>query len=118
MDCHPRILEPSKPKPSSNASSSSSCGGALKCCHVPRKSRNLKSTTSIFFSFISFNTSPTVCGNIWFVPPLDFLLESFFLITIVVTSSSYSQVFHFIAHPRRARLFLSLLPLPSEKEIS
>src|ERR1700704_2153126 len=40
----PRMLEPSKPKPSSKISSVSSRIGQLKCCQVPKVSTNLMST--------------------------------------------------------------------------
>src|SRR6185437_9921615 len=40
----PRMLEPSKPSPSSKTSSVSSLMGQLKCCHVPKVSTNLMST--------------------------------------------------------------------------
>src|SRR5436190_18103646 len=40
----PRMLEPSKPRPSSKESSVNSLIGMLKCCHVPRVSTNLMST--------------------------------------------------------------------------
>ena len=35
--CQPRMLEPSKPKPRSKVSSSSSRAGTEKCCHRPGK---------------------------------------------------------------------------------
>src|SRR5687767_11688939 len=40
---HPRMEEPSKPKPSSNTSSVNSAMGTLKCCQVPKVSTNLMS---------------------------------------------------------------------------
>src|SRR5258708_16058941 len=40
----PRMLEPSKPKPSSKISSVNSLMGQLKCCQVPKVSTNLMST--------------------------------------------------------------------------
>src|SRR5437899_6037235 len=40
----PRMLEPSKPRPSANDSSFSSPIGTLKCCQVPNVSTNLTST--------------------------------------------------------------------------
>ena len=42
--CQPRMLEPSKPRPSSNMPASNSSAGIEKCCQVPGKSTNLKST--------------------------------------------------------------------------
>src|ERR1700693_743054 len=47
---HPRIDEPSKPRPSSNTSSVSSASGMVKCCQRPRKSMNLRSTITAFLS--------------------------------------------------------------------
>src|SRR5579872_1512916 len=40
----PRMLEPSKPKPSAKISSVNSRMGQLKCCQVPKVSTNLMST--------------------------------------------------------------------------
>ncbi len=44
MDFHPRMEEPSKPRPSEKTSSVSSPMGQEKCCQVPKVSTNLKST--------------------------------------------------------------------------
>src|SRR6266850_3492975 len=44
MDFQPRMLEPSKPKPSSKTSSVSSPMGQEKCCQVPKVSTNFTST--------------------------------------------------------------------------
>ena len=44
MPCQPRIEEPSKPSPSSNADSSNAEIGSVMCCHVPSRSQNLRST--------------------------------------------------------------------------
>src|SRR5436190_8956853 len=44
MDFQPRMLEPSKPKPSSKTSSVSSPIGQEKCCQVPKVSTNFTST--------------------------------------------------------------------------
>ena len=40
----PRMLEPSKPKPSSKTSSVNSLMGTVKCCQVPKVSTNFTST--------------------------------------------------------------------------
>src|SRR4029079_5485407 len=40
----PRMLEPSKPKPSSKTSSGNSLNGTVKCCQVPKVSTNFTST--------------------------------------------------------------------------
>src|SRR5512141_3386897 len=42
--CQPRIDEPSKPRPASKTSSVSSYSGIEKCCQMPTKSMNLRST--------------------------------------------------------------------------
>src|ERR1035437_6099544 len=57
IGCQPRIEEPSNPRPSSNTASSISLGGTVKCCQMPRKSLNLKSTATAFCSFINLMTS-------------------------------------------------------------
>ena len=44
ISCQPRIDEPSKPRPSWNRSGSKSAMGMVKCCQVPGRSTNLKST--------------------------------------------------------------------------
>src|ERR1035437_4459885 len=57
IGCQPRIDEPSQPSPSSNSASSISPMGMVKCCQMPRKSLNLKSTATAFCSFINLMTS-------------------------------------------------------------
>ena len=57
IGCQPRMLDPSKPNPSSKASIVSSSTGTEKCCHIPGKSMNFRSTISTFFSLTSFKTS-------------------------------------------------------------
>src|SRR5271169_6630894 len=57
IGCQPRIEEPSNPSPSSNTASSISLGGTVKCCQMPRKSLNFKSTATAFCSCISLMTS-------------------------------------------------------------
>src|SRR5438552_3478961 len=57
MGCQPRIEEPSNPSPSSNTASSISLGGTVKCCQIPRKSLNLKSIATAFWSFMNLITS-------------------------------------------------------------
>src|SRR5205809_3615900 len=44
MDFQPRMLEPSKPRPSAKEPSLSSLRGMLKCCQVPKVSTNFTST--------------------------------------------------------------------------
>ena len=55
--CQPRMLEPSKPRPSSNTSSVSLFTGTVKCCQTPGKSMNRKSTARTFFSRQNAKTS-------------------------------------------------------------
>src|SRR5581483_1554593 len=61
IGCQPRIDEPSKPEPSSKSSSLSSLVGIVKCCQMPIRSRNLRSTASTLLSFANFSTSLGVC---------------------------------------------------------
>ncbi len=49
MACQPRMDEPSNPSPSSNTASVSSSMGMVKCCQMPRKSLNLRSTNCALF---------------------------------------------------------------------
>src|SRR5437762_887637 len=57
IGCQPRIDEPSNPSPSSNTASSISLGGTVKCCQIPRKSLNLKSIATAFWSFMNLIAS-------------------------------------------------------------
>src|SRR2546421_9389728 len=50
MPCQPRMLEPSKPRPSSKTPSSSLPTGIVKCCEVPKRSVNRRSTALTSFS--------------------------------------------------------------------
>src|SRR5262245_51414287 len=61
IGCHPRIDEPSSPEPSSNSSSPSSLVGIVKCCQVPSRSQNLRSTASTLLSLANLSTSLGVC---------------------------------------------------------
>src|SRR5215204_1377965 len=56
---HPLMEEPSNPDPSLNSVSVSSLIGMLKCCQVPIKSTNLRSTIWTFVFFANSNTSRT-----------------------------------------------------------
>src|SRR6266404_7371663 len=56
----PRMLEPSKPRPSLKISSSYSVSVVVKCCHVPSKSVNLKSINFKLWSLIILLTSDGV----------------------------------------------------------
>src|SRR5205814_3766242 len=53
----PRILEPSKPRPSVKISSLYSVSVVVKCCQVPGRSVNLKSTSFTSRSLIILETS-------------------------------------------------------------
>src|SRR5688500_14658838 len=64
----PRMLEPSKPSPSSKMSSFNSSTGIVQCCQVPGRSTNLRSTILAPLSLASLSTSPAVFA-IPFVPP-------------------------------------------------
>jgi len=57
---YPRIDEPSKPRPSANTSSVSSCAGTEKCCIKPGRSQNRTSTISTSRSLTNFKTSLAV----------------------------------------------------------
>ncbi len=57
MACQPRMLEPSKPRPSSKMSSVSLFAGMVKCCQMPGKSMNRRSTALTSFSRHSAKTS-------------------------------------------------------------
>ena len=57
MACHPRIEDPSNPDPSVKTLSVSSSMGIVKCCQVPGKSTNFRSTITALCFFASSNTS-------------------------------------------------------------
>src|SRR5580704_15214404 len=63
MALQPRILEPSKPKPSVKMSSPYSLRVVVKCCQVPRRSANLKSISLIPLSLIKEVTSAGVIND-------------------------------------------------------
>src|SRR5213592_5237279 len=56
----PRMLEPSKPRPSVKMSSLYSVSVVVKCCQVPGRSVNLKSTSFTSWSLIILLTSDGV----------------------------------------------------------
>src|SRR5205809_2076268 len=60
MTLQPRMLEPSKPRPSVKISSSYSVRVVVKCCQVPSKSVNLKSISFTLLSLIILLTSDAV----------------------------------------------------------
>ena len=66
MDFHPRMEEPSKPRPSAKISSVNSRMGQLKCCQVPKVSTNLM---SIILAPLFLANSITLLGVliIWFL---------------------------------------------------
>jgi hypothetical protein len=55
--CQPRIEEPSKPSPSSNAVSSNALTGRDTCCQVPSRSQNFRSTITARVSFAHSSAS-------------------------------------------------------------
>src|SRR5438309_386846 len=57
MACQPRIEEPSNPEPSVKTESVNSSIGIVKCCQVPGKSTNFRSTITTLCFFASSNTS-------------------------------------------------------------
>src|SRR6185295_18381623 len=57
ISAHPRMDDPSKPRPSSKMPSVSSATGTVKCCHIPRKSMNFRSTMTAPRSLASPSTS-------------------------------------------------------------
>ena len=67
MPCHPRIEEPSKPSPSSNAPASSARSGSVMCCHVPSRSQNFRSTIE---TRVSAAHSSASCASGSVSPPL------------------------------------------------
>src|SRR5437867_4962632 len=74
IDFQPRMLEPSKPRPSGKTSSVSSAIGQEKCCQVPKVSTNL---TSIILAPAFLASSITLLGVLIFIFPLSpfWLLE-------------------------------------------
>src|SRR5579863_15855 len=61
--CQPRMLEPSNPEPSSKSFSVNSIVGMAKCCHVPGRSMNLKSTISTLFFLTNSSNSLGVMAS-------------------------------------------------------
>ena len=57
MACHPRMEEPSKPRPSSKVSSEISLIGNEQCCQVPGQSMNRRSTMTALDSAPSASAS-------------------------------------------------------------
>src|SRR5689334_18363406 len=57
MAIQPRMLEPSKPRPSSKVASDRASAGMVKCCHRPGKSMKRRSTARTSFSRIRARTS-------------------------------------------------------------
>src|SRR6267154_3534902 len=64
----PRMLEPSKPKPSEKISSVSSRMGQLKCCQVPKVSTNLM---SIILAPLFLANSITLLGVLILISAAD-----------------------------------------------
>ena len=57
MACHPRMLDPSKPKPWLKLSKVSSLMGQVVCCQRPGKSMKRRSMNCTFFCWTSLSTS-------------------------------------------------------------
>ena len=72
ISCQPRIDEPSKPRPSSNTSGSRSAMGMVKCCQVPGRSTNLKSTICACWLRAKASADETALGPDDFVFALAF----------------------------------------------
>src|SRR5579862_4110888 len=70
IGCQPRMDEPSNPLPSSKRSSLSSLVGIVKCCQIPSRSRNFRSTASTLLSRTSWRTSLGDCVAIVDPPTL------------------------------------------------
>src|ERR1043166_5440281 len=70
----PRMLEPSKPRPSLKISSVNSRIGQLKCCHVPNVSTNLM---SIILAPVFLANSSTLLGVLmcWLVGSVSAALQ-------------------------------------------
>ena len=64
MPFQPRIDEPSKPRPSSKASSSIADSGSETCCQVPSRSVNLRSTIFAPASRANSSASPASAGGV------------------------------------------------------
>ena len=67
IPCQPRIEEPSKPSPSSNASAPNARRGSVMCCHVPSRSQNLRSTIDTRVS-AAHSSASRASGSV--APPL------------------------------------------------
>src|SRR5207249_11504321 len=87
---HPLMDEPSNPDPSLNVPSFSSSTGIVKCCHVPSRSTNLRSTTCTLCFFVNSNTS-------WEVIPS--LLSGPFMMMNTTTALQVRLLSH-PSHPR------------------
>ena len=61
--CQPRIEEPSKPRPSSNADSSKALIGSVTCCQVPSRSQNLRSTIAARVS-VAHSSASRASGSV------------------------------------------------------
>src|SRR5947207_15761205 len=71
MTLQPRMLDPSKPRPSLKISSSYSVSVVVKCCHVPSKSVNLKSINFTLLSLTILLTSDAVLSLEAIDPDVD-----------------------------------------------
>src|SRR5262245_38672813 len=71
MACQPRMLDPSKPMPSSKVDALNSCSGYDACCHWPRKSTNFRSTILTSLSLANLMT----CSGVLCVCTFQFLQD-------------------------------------------
>src|SRR5262249_53820584 len=90
IGCQPRIDDPSKPNPSSKIASSYSLIGIVKCCQVPRRSMNFKSTASACCSRAKRTAS---LGVIAYTPP-SLKYENLHCIIATFASANAHDLFH------------------------
>src|SRR5262249_46026718 len=106
MACQPRMLDPSKPTPSSKTDSSNASAGMVKCCHKPGKSMNRRSTARTSFSRMRARTS---LGVTVVEPPPDGALAPSLMMACLPHRRSAS-----LARPQcRARERLKVYPMGS-----
>src|SRR5437016_2663486 len=85
MDFQPRMLEPSKPRPSLKESSDSSAMGMVKCCQVPKVSTNLTSTI-LAPDFLACSRTPLGVASI---PVTVFDIGDVLLLLVVCRSNAW-----------------------------
>src|SRR5215831_1486395 len=90
IGCQPRIDDPSKPNPSSKIASSYSLIGIVKCCQVPSRSINLRSTASACCSRAKRTAS---LGVIAYTPP-SLKYENLYCVVTPFTCTNAYHLFH------------------------